>query len=193
MKLIVGLGNPGIEYQFTPHNMGFLTIDRLAQELGIAVANRRCQSLTGSGQLGNHKVVLAKPETFMNLSGSAVRELVERVTDDAFDPKQDLIVVYDELDLPLGRIQIRERGGSAGHNGIRSILSVLGAEDWMRVRVGISPEQKPANGAKYVLSQFRKSEVPLFDDAVEKAAQAVRTIVEEGPQAAMNKFNRRPE
>src|SRR3954465_2532721 len=125
MKLIVGLGNPGIEYQFTPHNMGFLVIDRLAEELGLAVANRRCRSLTANGRMEakQETVVLAKPETFMNLSGLAVGDLIEKVANSEadFDLKRDLIVVYDELDLPLGRIQIRERGGSAGHNGIKSI------------------------------------------------------------------------
>jgi PTH1 family peptidyl-tRNA hydrolase len=197
MKLIVGLGNPGIEYQFTPHNMGFLVIDRLAEELGLAVANRRCRSLTASGRMEvrQEKVVLAKPETFMNLSGLAVGDLIEKVANGEadFDLKRDLIVVYDELDLPLGRIQIRERGGSAGHNGIKSILGVLGTEDWLRVRVGVGPEHKPADGVRYLLGQFRKTDLPAIDDAVEKAAEAVKAIVNEGPQAAMNRFNRKPE
>lgn len=197
MKLIVGLGNPGIEYQFTPHNMGFLVIDRLAEELGLAVANRRCRSLTANGRMEARQetVVLAKPETFMNLSGLAVGDLIEKVANSEadFDLKRDLIVVYDELDLPLGRIQIRERGGSAGHNGIKSILGVLGTEDWLRVRVGVSPEHKPADGVRYLLGQFRKTDLPAIDDAVEKAAEAVKAIVNEGPQAAMNRFNRRPE
>ena len=193
MKLIVGLGNPGIEYQFTPHNIGFLIVDRLAEQLGLAVTNRRCQSDTASGYIGQEPIVLAKPDTFMNLSGLAVGELVERVTPDAFDLKQDLIVVYDELDLPLGRMQIRERGGSAGHNGIKSILGALETEEWLRVRVGVSPEHKPGSGKQYLLAPFRKTDLPLFDEAIEKAATAVRAIVTDGVQAAMNKFNRRPD
>ncbi|MEO8727034.1 MAG: aminoacyl-tRNA hydrolase [Acidobacteriaceae bacterium] len=206
MKLIVGLGNPGIEYQFTPHNMGFLSIDRLAEELGLSLSNRRCRSLTASGRMGaaQEEIVLAKPETFMNLSGLAVERLLEKVAgrdrdedeieaEGGFDLKQDLIVVYDELDLPLGRIQIRERGGSAGHNGIKSILAVLGTEDWLRVRVGVGPEHKPSDGVKYLLGQFRKADLPAIDEAIQKAAEAVKAIVSEGPQAAMNRFNRKPE
>jgi peptidyl-tRNA hydrolase, PTH1 family len=193
MKLIVGLGNPGIEYQFTPHNMGFLVVDRIAQDLGVTVNNRRCQALTATGMIGGEKVVLAKPETFMNLSGASVVELIERTTDSSFDMAQDLIVVYDELDLPLGRLQVRERGGAAGHNGIKSILGALGIENWVRVRVGIAPEHKPANAAKYVLAPFRKADLPVIDEAIERAAEAVRSIVTDGVATAMNRFNRRPD
>ncbi|HEY0566127.1 MAG TPA: aminoacyl-tRNA hydrolase, partial [Terriglobales bacterium] len=151
-----------------------------------------CQALTATGRIGEHPVVLAKPETFMNLSGHSVAELIHRVTDDSFELKHDLIVVYDELDLPLGRIQIRERGGSAGHNGIKSILGALGTEDWIRVRVGIALENKPANGARYVLGQFKKADLPQWDEAIAKAADAVRSVVNEGIGPAMNKFNQRP-
>src|SRR5512142_456334 len=113
MRLIVGLGNPGIEYQFTPHNLGFLTIDRLAEQYGAHVDNRRGRALTGKATIAGHEVLLAKPETFMNLSGLALRELVEQFE---ADPANDLIVIYDELDLPFGTIRVRQRGGSAGHN-----------------------------------------------------------------------------
>jgi len=196
MRLIVGLGNPGIEYQFTPHNMGFLTVDRLADEMGAQVSNRRCRSLTASGKIGDQQVVLAKPETFMNLSGLAVAELIKRIgenSDAEFDPKRDLIIIHDELDLPQGRIQVRERGGSAGHNGIRSILGALGTEEWVRVRVGIAPEHKPADGARFVLTPFRKGELVMVDETIERAADAVKAIVTDGVQAAMNRFNRRPD
>ncbi len=193
MKLIIGLGNPGIEYQFTPHNMGFLTLDRLAETFGLELSNRRCRSLTATARLDQETVILAKPETYMNLSGLATAELLRKLGDDSFLPARDLIVVHDELDLPLGRIQVRERGGSAGHNGIKSILNALGTEEWMRVRVGIAPEPKPQDGARYVLAPFRKSDLPLFDEAIEKAAEAVQAIVREGAAAAMNKFNRKPE
>lgn len=193
MKLIVGLGNPGIEYQFTPHNVGFLTLDRLAGELGLELNNRRGRSLTASANINHEPVLLAKPETYMNLSGLAIGELLRKLGNEEFLPARDLIVVHDELDLPLGRIQIRERGGSAGHNGIKSILGALETEEWMRVRVGIAPELKPQDGARYVLAPFRKSDLPLFEDAIEKAAEAVHAILRDGPQAAMNKFNRKPE
>ena len=115
MKLVVGLGNPGIEYQFTPHNLGFLAVDRIAEQYGTEVSNRRCRALTGKARIGNEDVVLAKPETYMNLSGLAVRELVGELE---IDPARDLLVIYDELDLPWGTIRIRQRGGTAGHNGL---------------------------------------------------------------------------
>jgi PTH1 family peptidyl-tRNA hydrolase len=173
--------------------MGFLVVDRLAQDLGAPVNNRRCQALTATGQIGGEKVVLAKPETFMNLSGLSVAELIERTTDSSFDVTRDLIVVYDELDLLLGRLQVRERGGAAGHNGIKSILGALGTETWVRVRVGIAPEHKPSNAAKYVLAPFRKADLPVIDEAIERAAEAVRSIITDGVATAMNRFNRRPD
>ena len=123
MKLIVGLGNPGIAYQFTPHNLGFLTIDRIANDCGVEVRNRQCHALTARTAIGEEQVLLAKPETFMNLSGMAVRELVAR---HEIRPETELIVIYDELDLPLGTIRIRQRGSSAGHNGMKSIIGGSG-------------------------------------------------------------------
>ena len=189
MKLIVGLGNPGIEYQFTPHNVGFLAVDRIAEQCGARVANRRCRSLTASARFAGHAVVLAKPETWMNLSGMALRELV-----DEFEahPQQDLIVIYDELDLPLGGMRIRQRGGSAGHNGMESILGALGTEEFLRIRLGIGPEHKPGDGARYVLSPFRKAQYPVVDEMLERAADAVKVILESGAAAAMNRFNQKP-
>ena len=139
MKLIVGLGNPGIEYQFTPHNLGFLTIDRIARSLGIGVRNRQCRALTARTTFGREPVILAKPETYMNLSGLSVRELV---AEHQVDVQRDLIVIYDELDLPLGTIRIRQRGSSAGHNGMESILGALGTDELLRIRLGIAPDQK---------------------------------------------------
>ena len=190
MKLIVGLGNPGIEYQFTPHNLGFLTIDRLADRLGVQVSNRRSRSLTGNARIGSEAVLLAKPETYMNLSGMAVRDLLE---DAGAVPERDLIVVYDELDLPFGVIRIRPRGGSAGHNGMNSLLGAIGTEEFTRVRMGIAPQRKPADGARYVTSQFRRSQLKAVDAALDVAADAVEVIVKEGVAAAMNRFNRRPD
>ena len=190
MKLIVGLGNPGIEYQFTPHNLGFLTIDRLAERWRIEIKNRHCQALTARNMVGEHEVLLAKPETYMNLSGLAVRELAEEYE---VRPEQDLIVVYDELDLPFGAIRIRPRGGTAGHNGMESIVGALGTEEFLRVRLGIAPERKVADGARYVLGQFRRSQYKAVDQMLDTAADAVEAILQEGGAAAMNRFNRKPE
>ena len=190
MKLIVGLGNPGIEYQFTPHNLGFLTVDRLAERWRLEVKNRHCQALTARTMVGEETVLLAKPETYMNLSGLAVRELVEEYE---LRPEQDLIVIYDELDLPFGAIRIRPRGGTAGHNGMESILGALGTEQFLRVRLGIAPEHKVSDGAGYVLSQFRRSQYKAVDEILDTAADAVEMILREGAAAAMNRFNRKPE
>ncbi len=188
MKLIVGLGNPGIEYQFTPHNIGFLAVDRIAEQCGVTVDNRRSKALTARARIGNEEVLLAKPETFMNLSGMSVRELVER---SGADPQKDLIVIYDELDLPLGMIRIRERGSSAGHNGMQSIINALQTEEIVRIRLGVAIPGK--GGSSYILGQFRKSQLPVVDGMLDLAAQAVTVILSEGAKAAMNRFNRKSE
>ncbi len=190
MKLIVGLGNPGMEYQFTPHNLGFLAVDRIAEKYGIRVSNRNCRALTGSGRIGDVEVVLAKPETYMNLSGMSVRELVDELEIDA---QRDLIVIYDELALPWGTIRVRERGSAGGHNGVQSILGALGTQEILRIRIGIAPEFKVGDGASYVLSQLKKAQLPVVDQALEDAAEAVKIILSEGAAPAMNRFNRRPE
>jgi peptidyl-tRNA hydrolase, PTH1 family len=190
VKLIVGLGNPGIEYQFTPHNLGFLTIDCLANEVGAEVRNRNCRALTARAVIEEQQVLLAKPETYMNLSGMAVRELVGKYE---VDPAKDLIVIYDELDLPLGRIRIRQRGSSAGHNGMESIIGALGTQEFLRVRLGVGPDKKVSDDAKYLLSPFRKAQLKVVDEIIDTASEAVRVILKEGPGAAMNRFNRDPE
>jgi len=183
VKLIVGLGNPGIEYQFTPHNLGFLTIDHLAGDLNVEVRNRNCRALTARSRIGEEPVVLAKPETFMNLSGVSVRELVEKLE---IRPEADLIVIYDELDLPMGTIRVRQRGSSAGHNGMKSIIGALGTQEFARVRIGIAPE-------KNILKTFRKSQMKQVGGAIETAAEAVNVILKNGIAAAMNRFNKKPE
>ena len=190
MKLIVGLGNPGIEYQFTPHNLGFLTIDRIANGLGIEIRNRQCRALTARATIAGEPVVLAKPETYMNLSGLSVRELT---AEHQVDVQRDLIVIYDELDLPLGAIRIRQRGSSAGHNGMESILGALNTDELLRIRLGIAPDHKVADSVKYVLTPFRKVQFELVDEVLDTAVQAVEVIVKEGPAAAMNRFNRKNE
>ena len=190
MKLIVGLGNPGIEYQFTPHNLGFLAIDRIADDCGVEVRNRQCGALTARSVIEEQQVLLAKPETYMNLSGLSVRELVAK---HELDPASDLILIYDELDLPLGTIRIRQRGSSAGHNGMESVIGALGTQQFLRIRLGIAPEKKVADGVKYVLTPFRKRQLKVVDEVLDKAAEAVKVILTEGPDAAMNRFNRKPD
>ena len=174
MKLIVGLGNPGI--------------DRLANDLGIEVRNRHCRALTARTTIAGETAILAKPETYMNLSGLSVRELVD---EQQIDVSRDLIVIYDELDLPLGTIRIRQRGSSAGHNGMESIIEGLGTDEFLRIRLGIAPDRKLTDGVKYVLTPFRKSQDEIVDGILDTAAQAVMVILKEGPAAAMNRFNRK--
>jgi PTH1 family peptidyl-tRNA hydrolase len=190
VKLIIGLGNPGIEYQFTPHNLGFLAIDRIAGNLGMEVRNRQCRALTARAVIAGQPVVLAKPETFMNLSGLSVRELVAEYQADV---KSDLIVIYDELDLPLGTIRIRQRGSSAGHNGMESILGALGIDEFLRIRLGIAPDRKIGDTVKFVLTPFRKAQLKVVDEVLDSAAEAVDVILKDGPAAAMNRFNRKNE
>ena len=188
MKLIVGLGNPGIEYQFTPHNVGFLAVDRIAEQCGVMVDNRHCKALTARARIGKEEILLAKPETYMNLSGLSVQELVRKYE---IDPQQDLIVIYDELDLPLGTIRIRERGSSAGHNGMQSVINALDTQEILRIRLGIAPDHPVKDGSRYVLSQFKKSQLVALDELLDTAAEAVKVILEEGRSAAMNRFNRK--
>ena len=189
MKLVVGLGNPGIEYQFTPHNLGFLTVDRIAERCKVDVTSRRCQAATAKVRILGNEVLLAKPETYMNLSGLSVRKLVE---DLEVKPAADLIVVYDELDLPFGAIRIRQRGGTAGHNGLESVVGSLGTDEFARVRLGIQPGHPVRDGAKFVLGQFKKAQLEAVDELIERAADAVEAILKDGLAAAMNRFNQRP-
>ncbi len=191
---MVGLGNPGIEYQFTPHNAGFLAIDRIAADHGAVVANRRCRALTATVRIASRDVVLAKPETFMNLSGVAVQALVREYD---VDPRRDLIVLYDEVEFSLGTLRIRERGSSGGHNGVKSISGALGGEEWIRIRIGVAPElPAAAESARrrrkdYVLTPFRKPDLVLLGEALDRSAKAVEVILAQGVGAAMNEFNRR--
>ena len=195
--LVVGLGNPGLEYLWTPHNAGFMAIDRIAQQEGVVVQNRRCRAVTATCRIAGREVVLAKPETFMNLSGLAVAALVREFE---ADPAKDLLVIYDELDLTLGTIKIRERGSPAGHNGARSITGALGSQEWLRLRIGVGlnlpPEAIAAGGGKrpgrdYLLSPMRKADLTVLDEVLDRVATATRRILSEGPAAAMNEFNRK--
>ncbi len=190
MKLIVGLGNPGIEYQFTPHNMGFLAVDRIAEQCGVRVNNRHCRAQTARTCLAGHDVVLAKPETYMNLSGASVSELVREYE---VQPEQDLVLLYDELDLPFGTLRVRPRGRSAGHNGVESVIAALGTQEITRIRMGVGPDHPVGDGARYVLSEFKKAQLAVVDEVLDQAAEAVKVILSDGVQAAMNRFNRKPE
>ncbi len=190
MKLIVGLGNPGPDYEFTPHNLGFLTIDLLADDLKVEVRNRQCKALTARTRIGQEQVVLAKPETYMNLSGSAVRELVDKLE---IKPEADLIVIQDELDFPLGTLRIQRGRSSAGHNGIESIIDSLGTKDFLRIRIGVAPEHKPRDGKEYLLAPMRKPQLKALEPVLVDAAEAAKVIVQEGPAVAMQRFNRKPE
>jgi len=190
VKLIVGLGNPGIEYQFTPHNLGFLAIDRIANEYGVEVRNRNCRALTARAVIEGQQVLLAKPETYMNLSGRSVGELVAKYE---IDPASDLIVIYDELDLLLGTIRIRQRGSSAGHNGMESVIGALDTQEFLRIRLGIAPDRKIADGVKFVLTPFRKAQLKMVEEVLDTTFEAVQVILRDGPGAAMNRFNRKAE
>lgn len=197
MKLIVGLGNPGIEYQFTPHNAGFLAVDRIADDCGVVLSNRRGRALTAKARLAGHEVLLAKPETYMNLSGLSVAALVQELEIEV--PSEDLIVLYDELAFPLGRLRISANGRANGHNGVKSISGALGTEEWLRIRIGVGKpaladgREIKAGGRDYLLSQFRKQELAVLDEVLDKVEDAVEAMLTEGVSAAMNRFNRRPE
>src|SRR4051812_37399758 len=188
MKLIVGLGNPGMEYQFTPHNLGFLTVDRLAERCHTIVDNRHCRALTGRARIGSEDVLFAKPDTYMNLSGLSVRELAEKYE---VVPGTGLIVIYDELDLPFGHVRVRPRGSSAGHNGMESIIGALGTQEFTRVRLGIAPDHPVRDGARYVLAQFKKSQYEAVDQLLDTAAGAGQGIFTGGGQARKKRFQRK--
>ena len=194
---MVGLGNPGSEYTWTPHNAGFMAIDRIAQQEGVVVQNRRSKAVTATCRIAGRDVVLAKPETFMNLSGLSVAALVREFE---VDPVKDLLVIYDELDLTLGTFKIRERGSPAGHNGARSVTGALGGQEWLRLRIGVGPDLPPEAiaaaggrrpGRDYLLSPMRKADLTVLDEVLGRVATATRRILTEGPAAAMNEFNRR--
>jgi len=195
--LVVGLGNPGLEYLWTPHNAGFMAIDRIAQQEGVVVQNRRSKAVTATCRVAGREVILAKPETFMNLSGLAVAAMIREFE---ADPAKDLLVIYDELDLTLGTFKIKERGSPAGHNGARSVTGALGGLEWLRLRIGVGPDLPPeavaATGGRrpgrdYLLSPMRKADLTVLDEVLDRVATATRRIIEGGPGPAMNEFNRR--
>jgi PTH1 family peptidyl-tRNA hydrolase len=184
--LIVGLGNPGVEYSNTPHNLGFMVIDRLAESNAIRVTRKENMAFVGLGSIKQQSVALAKPQTYMNLSGPSVKGLLDR-----YELKPDrLIVVYDELDLPWGTMKIKPKGSAAGHNGAKSVIGSIGTSDFARVRIGIHPGH-PLSGEEFVLRPFKKSQAKEVEEAVTRGAEAVESIIAEGVEKSMTVYNRR--
>lgn len=185
--LIVGLGNPGKEYESTRHNLGFMLIDKLAHDEGINVNRRECSALVGRGEIEGTRTQLVKPQTFMNLSGHAVACLLEKIESES--PIEQLVVISDDLALPLGKIRVRERGSAGGHNGLKSIIASIGTNEFIRLRIGIQPEHPISDSKKFVLDNFSKSERPVVEETIELSAKAIRTIIRDGALKAMSEFN----
>jgi peptidyl-tRNA hydrolase, PTH1 family len=185
--LVVGLGNPGPEYEFTQHNLGFLTVDRLAARCQVPVRQNFAKALVASGQIGGQKVYLAKPQTFMNLSGLAVKSLLEKLDVNA----GTLIVVYDDVDLPWTGLRIRVKGSAGGHHGMESIIRSTGTNEFARVRLGIHPGHPIRDGAAFVLSPFRRGQLEELEELLDFAADAVSSIITAGVDKAMTTYNRR--
>ena len=187
MRLIVGLGNPGPEYTWTPHNLGFLGVDAVAERARIRVERPEAKSLVGLGQLAGQEIALAKPHTMMNLSGLAVRDLLER-----FEcGPEEMVVLYDDVALPWGMLRVRERGSAGSHNGLKSIIGTIGSSDFPRVRMGIQPDHPVGDLAAYVLRPMRKGDLAIAAEMAEQVAEAVELIITRGIADAMNRFNRR--
>jgi PTH1 family peptidyl-tRNA hydrolase len=189
VKLIAGLGNPGPEYVLTPHNLGFMAVDRVAEQHDVEIARPEANALTAHARINGSEVVLVKPLTFMNLSGVSIRRLLERY--EVAPP--DLTVLVDEADLPFGSLRIRKQGSAGGHNGLKSIIGALGSDEFIRVRMGVQPDHPVSDRSAHVLSPFRRSQLEAVAEMVDRAAEAVEMIVREGVERAMNRFNRRPE
>ena len=185
MLLVVGLGNPGLRYRDTRHNVGFRCVDAMSKKWGIPVKDRRSKAVLGTGRLAGREVVLAKPRTFMNNSGDAVSYLLTRFASKA----EDLVIVYDEMELPLGRLRIRAAGSDGGHNGMRSIITSVKTEAFPRIRLGIGPTSDVQNFVPYVLGRFSKDEAGAVSQAVDNVVAAVECMLEENIDAAMNRFN----
>jgi PTH1 family peptidyl-tRNA hydrolase len=190
--LVAGLGNPGEEYAATPHNMGFIVVDRLAARHGIRITRKECQALIGQGNIGGKTVLLVKPQTYMNLSGVAIKPLMER---NEVTPVE-MLLVYDELALPWGSVRVRPKGSSAGHNGVTDVIEKIGTQDFPRVRLGVHPPGLPpghslSSGKDYLLSRFTRRQNEELDAFVDLAADAAESVIAEGVEKSMAKFNRR--
>jgi PTH1 family peptidyl-tRNA hydrolase len=187
MFLVAGLGNPGEEYALSPHNLGFLTVDRLAERHGIRVTRKDSHALIGLGEIDGREVMLAKPQTYMNLSGTSLGPLMEKHGIDL----GRLVVIYDELDLPWMAVKIKPKGSAAGHNGMKSVIQTLKTSEITRLRLGIHPGHPLSSGADFVLAPVKRSQRKELEELVDYAADAVRSIIAEGVEKAMTKFNRR--
>lgn len=185
--LVVGLGNPGPEYESTPHNLGFLTVDRLAGRHSIRVSRLECRALVGAGRVEGRPVLLAKPQTFMNLSGQSVKGLLDK---HGLKPEH-LLVIYDELDLPWTTLRIRPKGSAAGHNGMKDIIRCLGTDEFARLRLGIHPGHPVRDGAKFVLAPFKSGQKKELDELLDAASAAAESIIAQGVEKAMAAYNRR--
>ncbi len=183
--LVAGLGNPGPEYERTPHNLGFLAVDRFAERNGIRLTRPEAQAWVGLGKVGSTDVVVAKPQTFMNLSGGSVKVLLEKYQ----LPLTNLLLVYDELALPFGQLRIRPKGSAAGHNGVSSVIRSVGSEEFCRLRIGCSPGHK--GGKEYLLSPMRREQMKELDSVLDQASDAIEAITVKGAEQAMAIFNRR--
>ncbi len=186
MFLIVGLGNPGKDYENTRHNIGFDVIEKLAEQEKISVIEKKQKALIGRGYIGGQKVILAKPTTYMNLSGESIRELLDYYK---LDERVDMIVVSDDVSLELGQIRLRKKGSAGGHNGLKNIISHLGHDEFQRVKMGVGEKPKGFDLADYVLGHFTQTERKIMDEAANYAADAIRMILSDGIEPAMNHFN----
>lgn len=188
MYIIVGLGNPTKEYENTRHNIGFMAVDMLADKYGISVDVCKHKALIGKGLINGHKVVLVKPLTYMNLSGEAVRAVIDYYKADA---QQDLLVIYDDISLAVGQLRIRKKGSAGGHNGIKNIIANLGHDTFQRIKIGVGEKPKGYDLVDYVLGHFSKEELAIIKDSLEKADGAVSLMVEGKTDQAMNAYNKR--
>ena len=190
MYIIVGLGNPKKEYENTRHNIGFDVIDKLAEQENITVLEKKHKAIIGKGYVAGQKCILAKPQTFMNLSGESVRELLDYYK---VDEEEELIVISDDISLDVGQLRIRKKGSAGGHNGLKNIISHLGHDSFMRVKMGVGEKPKGWDLADYVLGHFSPAERSVMDEATGRAADAIRMIITQDVDAAMNEFNRKAE
>lgn len=188
MMIIVGLGNPTKEYHKTRHNIGFEAIDFLAETYKIEVVEKKHKAIIGKGYIEGEKVILVKPQTYMNLSGESVRALLDYYK---FDEESELIILYDDISLEPGQLRIRLKGSAGGHNGIKSIISHLGHDRFLRIKIGVGEKPKGYDLADYVLGHFSKNEQQIMKEALEDVAKAVVMMMQDGPEAAMNQFNKK--
>ena len=188
MYIIAGLGNPGKEYSGTRHNAGFIVVDAISEKYGIAVTEKKHKALIGKGVMDGNKVILVKPQTFMNLSGESLRAVMDYYK---ADPESELIVIYDDIALPPGDIRVRKRGSAGGHNGMKNIIANLGTQDYIRVRMGVGEKPPRTDLKDWVLGHMGQEDREAFSGAVESALEAILTIMEKGADEAMNRFNKK--